>query len=426
MSLKTAEQQSVRVHRELIDERVAAGCEFLHQSCACPFFGFGRFPEALVMITKPVVFTLAGCLLVLSGCSAKNRWFSRKDYSEIQDPFMESEAVADATGGAPAQDRTGRATLGSDGIASTELEGPRPIVRSGSTLGAASLTGSTGGRTSAASYPEDDADAAGTQESSGTRSYSGAGVSDYFNRRASMQTHAASAEAANASASLRSRLTNASPADAAGGVSQSPSVSSKELEGFSSFLQDKTADVSQSRQPFETKVAESEESLNDFASWARETQETWSDPPATANGIPAETRKSVQSASHQTTRSVDAAFDQFSGVEGGAEQETAEPLVRRTTTLKAARERQQAIPEFDFGEDQPTSDSQSASSASEESNPFANPFDEESTSAPDSVPHGTGTKAKKSASNSNRKSSNSIDDEFMMDSGWKPSHISRP
>jgi hypothetical protein len=379
------------------------------------------------MITKPVVFTLAGCLLVLSGCSTRNRWFSRKDYSEIQDPFMESEAVADASGGAPAQDRTGRAKLGSEGTANTELEGPRPIVRSASTLGAASLTGSTGGRTSTASYPDGAADSAGTPESSGTRSYSGAGVSDYFNRRANTQIQAASEEAANASAALRSRLSNAAPAGAAGGMSQSPSVSSNELENFSSFLQDKSADVSQSRQQIKANATESEESLSDFASWARETQETWSDKgTTTAHSIPAETSKSVQSASHQTTQNLDSVFDEFSGVEGGEEQETAEPLVRRATTLKAARERQQAIPEFDFGGDQAASDSQSASGVTDESNPFANPFDEDFSSAQDSSTHSTGTKAKKSAAESTRKSSNSIDDDFMMDSGWKPSHISRP
>jgi len=379
------------------------------------------------MITKPVVFTLAGCLLVLSGCSAKNRWFSRKDYSEIQDPFMESEAVADAAGGTPAQDRTGRARLGSEGVANTELEGPRPIVRSASTLGAASLTGSTGGRTSTASYPDETADAAGTQESSGTRSYSGAGVSDYFNRRASMQTQAASAEAANATAALRSRLSNTAPAGAAGGMPQSPSLSSPQLEGFSSFLQEKTADVNQSRQQLESDAAESEESLNDFASWARETQETWSDTAtATSKSIPDETKKSVRSASHQTTGNLDAAFNEFSGVEGNAEQETAEPLVRRATTLKAARERQQAVPEFDFGGDQAASITQDSSGASGESNPFANPFDEDFSAAQETSSRSAGTKPKASTSNSKRNSSNSIDDDFMMDSGWKPSHISRP
>jgi hypothetical protein len=46
------------------------------------------------MIKKPILLTLACGLLFSTGCAAKNRWFSRKDYSEIQDPFMETEAVA--------------------------------------------------------------------------------------------------------------------------------------------------------------------------------------------------------------------------------------------------------------------------------------------------------------------------------------------
>ena len=67
------------------------------------------------MMKKPILLTLACGLLFSTGCAAKNRWFSRKDYSEIQDPFMETEAVAskdESPASEGSRDSAGRAKLG--------------------------------------------------------------------------------------------------------------------------------------------------------------------------------------------------------------------------------------------------------------------------------------------------------------------------
>ena len=141
------------------------------------------------MFTKPILATLVLSLLFCSGC-AKNRWLSRRDYSEMQDPFMESEAVADAESQRRSKgDTTGRARLSSsladanpesDEREAAPLLGPKPIQQAS----AANDSEIRSGRIANAAYPRDSETQPGAAgEAPSTRSYEGPALSDFLQRK---------------------------------------------------------------------------------------------------------------------------------------------------------------------------------------------------------------------------------------------------
>ena len=113
------------------------------------------------MMKKPILLTLACGLLFSTGCAAKNRWFSRKDYSEIQDPFMETEAVAsndESPASEGSRDSAGRAKMGgtassTGSVAKSELSPgspPKSVLQTGASEDGVARVG----RIANASYPE--------------------------------------------------------------------------------------------------------------------------------------------------------------------------------------------------------------------------------------------------------------------------------
>ncbi len=439
------------------------------------------------MNTKFVLITLAGSLLVSTGCT-KSRWFTRKDYSESQDPFMETEGVASSSGA----DKAGRATLddstssADNSVADTRpLAGPKPIQRVGSVTDPAN----PGAPISRAVYPE--AGEATTSSSSpaagATRSYEGTELSGYLQkRRSEMETRTADATAqasqavntqAAAAKSTASTLTDPARRSPAAQAAALPKLS-EEAEGFSNFLSQgaRTADsaASTARQAAAT-VEETEDAAADFADFAAQKQAEWS---TEVSNAPATAKKTATSAVSSARNSAQAVVDDFveqvntpaaSGSEFepdqfanddaamGDEAESAQPLIRKAAAASTETEFE-ANPFEEFEAPAPkaaapkaapkATTSKAASSkapapkaapAEFEENPFENPFAEAPAKAAAPKPSAgksatgaagakTGSARTPAASKAPAKKSTepTVDDGFGFDSGWKPSNLETP
>lgn len=381
--------------------------QFLHASF-CP--RNDRCRSRVVMMHRITLFTLSVSLLLSSGCAAKNRWFSRRDYSEMQDPFMESDALADSTGatGTRGGDRTGRARLG------------------GQTADADSLTdsapqGAPRTATSAASYSDSDS----SSPADGRRSYVGSQLSQLLNRRPATTTSepapgspsaagtAADPLAASALNPLRSKMAAAD---------SSAQALTQDAEQFGSFLQDKKSAALESKRQATQAVESGEESLEDFAAWAAEQQESWkTSAEQTASAIPAAAKGRVKAVSHEARETAEEAFNDFAAPDAAEDQAT--PLVPKPARRGAKPAVHTQEPEFDV--------SPSGVNEDVEENPFENPFD--SADFSDTPPRGSGTSrssgtrsSEKQTSSRSSKSRSTVDDSFQMSSGWKPSDLSNP
>lgn len=384
--------------------------------------GENRTAEDVVMISKPILITLATSLLFSTGCAAKNKWFSRRDYSEMQDPFMEGEALAsDAAPAARAKgDDTGRAKLGSSladsGRATSPSganspPGPKPIQRAG----AIEEPGARSGRVATASYPQDpDAD---TSERPVVKSHQGPALSDFLNQKKSEASAAVQAteDTANqrAAAATKSVMAerNAKTAPAGSGSTAFPSLS-REAENFSSFLQQSTDKVNTASQDATGAVRKTEDSVHEFADWAEQKKGEWTQDGAEATEFvkssPAATKQTIKAAGKQAQTMANEALLDFSTPDSEPQpefdtDESAQPLMKRFA-------------------DSPAPSSQKAPLEVED-NPFENPFDTAEASPFAEKPRAAATSKSASKSDSSRKS---LDDSFQMDSGWKPAHMTRP
>lgn len=372
------------------------------------------------MIKKPILLTLACGLLFSTGCAAKNRWFSRKDYSEIQDPFMETEAVASKDKSASpegSRDSAGRAQLGgasgsTSSVTRSELSPgspPKSVLQTGASEDGVARVG----RVANASYPEKAAAAGSTAQPGGTttnpgvRSYQGPALSDFLSRKqtesVTAATDKANAVTRTATEAVKNPASAISPAARAAAI---PDLS-EEAAGFDNFLQKGTDTVNSKAKQAASKVQETEQSAEDFSSWASQEKQKWteggSNAAAAVSTAPAAAKKQVKSAAGQIRKAADDVVTEFETPEFD-EAATARPLLKRyspTQTPSVAEE-----PEFEF-EQAPSKRSSGAS------NPFANPFDDEEV---DATPP-TNTKR------TTPQSSKSLDSTFQMDSGWKPSHL---
>lgn len=401
------------------------------------------------MNPKTIIISLTASLLLSTGCAAKNRWFSRKDYSEVQDPFMEGSEVAAAdpeTG-----DTAGRAKLGGGSLSAPG--GPKPITRNASATAANSATSGGNSRATAA-YPDEGTGTAGTASPgaspSGARSLSGPALSDFLNsggksipaeQPAAGAGRVASNLADPKSAAQRPSSGALSPAARAAAM---PTLEQEEAT-FSGFMQKQTAAMNATAQKATNKVQETEQSTADFAEWASQQKAQWTqsgtEAVETVKAAPTAAKNKVRAVSHEARTAVDEAavdfmttpeFDSSETFEG--EEDAAEPLIAKPSAKTAAktatksgtsnRPKAQPIPteesDADFEFDTPKTTRTSAEEVSEDPNPFENPFDfEEQTVEKPVVPKAKSSAAKKS-------SRPTIDESFEMDSGWKPSDMSRP
>lgn len=370
------------------------------------------------MIRKPVLFVVAWSLLFCSGCAAKNRWFSRKDYDEMQDPFMDADALAaddESNGRRSADSKEGRATLGEQESSAETGRSPKPgksILQTGASSDGVAGTGSFSNATrsdkAAASSP--------TADNHVIKSYQGPALSDFLGKKAAV------AEAGAAVEQLPSTISSAAAATARpSGIAptatspraMSPAARaaalpdlSHEVAGFSEFLQDGSATASaKASQATAAAIDTVERPVEDFSSWANQEQQRWN----SAAGNAGAAVSSAKAASVSTVNSMKAASRTAAaavveeadfGSPDFEEMDTAEPLMKRATSAANAFE----------------ADVNSAKNAAADlaENPFDAEFD---TPQPKQA-------VRKPASPKTVKKS--LDSSFQMDSGWKPANLETP
>jgi hypothetical protein len=381
------------------------------------------------MIKKPILLSLACGLFFSTGCAAKNRWFSRKDYSEIQDPFMETEAVAskdESSSPEGSGDSAGRAKLGgttssSPSVARSELSPgspPKSVLQTGASEDGVARVG----RVANASYPEktaagaSSAQGAATAANPGVRSYQGPALSDFLSRKQAESVTAA-ADKANAVTRTTAEVAR-NPAKAISPAARAAAIPdlSEEAAGFDNFLQKGTDTVNSKAKQVASKVEETEQSTEDFSSWASQEKQKWtqetSNAAAAVSAAPSAAKKQVKASAGQIRKAADDAVMDFATPDSETpefdETATARPLLKRYAPAPTATEEET---EFEF-EQAPSK------RKTTESNPFENPFDDEEVNPAPSTKNSTSQKAKSATARQN-----SLDSSFQMDSGWKPSHL---
>ncbi len=322
---------------------------------------------------------------------------------------MESEAVAStdkATTEKSSGDTAGRATLDSSGGSS--------LTRSVSRADAVTTNPSATARVANASYPESPATASGQNPAgaSNVRSYKGPALSDFLSRRQT-ENVAAVAETANAIAGPAVPRAD----NSVGPRSAVASEIDNEVNGFNSFLQQKTNAVNTTLSTRATQVTntvkQSEQSVDEFTGWAADEKkrlvQNGSDAAAAVSAAPAAARDQVKASAKQARKVVDDAVMDFNDVQF-EETTTAQPLMKKYA--------------------EPTFDSEAAfkdvrkPTVAVEENPFDNPFD-----SPGTAPVSTAVPKPKTSSRTPPSAVNSrktLDESFQMDSGWKPSNMTPP
>ena len=387
------------------------------------------------MASKFIILSVTASLLFGAGCSKNRGWLSRNDYSEMQDPFMEPDSAV-AKSGDPASKASGRASLhDSDpslaegrarvpgpGMASTGEAGPKPIRQTGAST---DMT-ENGRRVSAATYPEDFADGTlgaretKTRETAGVTSYSGPALSDFLQKK-----NAAAREAATAAEDLPARTVSSAGATAKGSLNPAatraalPAIS-PEAESFSNFLTDKSDSVVNTAHTANQQVQEAAVDANDFVSWAEQqkaanlssanaARSAVSNAPAQAKETAASAFQQARLASREIADSILAPdFDDAGG-------DAAVPLINRPVSPSVAPALSKAKA--------PT-----AGDLTTDENPFADSFEEFHSSGSTASESSSQKPAATSASASARSNSTpgSLDEDFRMDTGWKPAHMTRP
>ena len=389
------------------------------------------------MASKFIIFSVTASLLVGAGCSKNRGWLSRNDYSEMHDPFMEPDSAVAKSGdrrskpaGRASLDDSdpslaeGRARLPESGMNSAEKAGPKPIRQ----VGASNAETENGRRVSAATYPEDVAGDApsgnGTnvQKKAGVTSYSGPALSDFLQKR-----NAAARETATQVATEVDQLPTrtVSSANAAAQNSLNPAVTraalptiSPEAENFSNFLTDTSDSVANTTQAANQQVQETTADANDFVSWAEQqkaanlnsanaARSAVSNAPAQAKEKAVSAFEQARQASREIADSMPAPeFDEAGG-------DAAVPLINRRGTASAppAMSRAKA----------PT-----ANDVTVDENPFADSFEEFHSSGSTAGASTSQKPAAKSAAGRSNSTPGSLDANFRMDTGWKPSHMTRP
>ena len=383
------------------------------------------------MFTKPIFAALVLSLLFCSGC-AKNRWLSRRDYSEMQDPFMDSEAVADTKSPRRSKgDSAGRARLDnsltdtipeSDAGDAAPLLGPKPIQQAS----AANDPEIRSGRIANAAYPrEPETQPGAAGETSSTRSYEGPALSDFLQRKKAGTNET---PASTADITPRGQATFAPPGSisaSTGTPASSLPKLSAEVDGFTNFLTEKgtaaTAAATSVTQQGSNGVRVAERDAGDFASWAQQQKATWSDTGESVTDAistaPGRMKDDARAAAQQMRRTAENAVPDFNTPDTSlSADESAQPLMKTFDPQATAAD---FNPEFAAKKNE-------APISKKEVNPFDDPF------APSFDTEAESTVPPKAAAStpvppdSGRKPDRQIDDSFRMDSGWKPSHLTRP
>ena len=375
------------------------------------------------MASKLIVLTVTATLFFGAGCSKNRGWLSRNDYSEMQDPFMEPDsAVAKSSG--KTSTASGRAALDDSEPAMAEgrarVSGPKPIRQTAATTS----MNDSGRRVSPASYPDEAASdamaatGADAAKASGVRSYSGPALSDFLQKK-----KASAREAATSVEGLPARTV--SSAAAAARESMNPAATkaalpnmNPEAENFHNFLSDTKADVASTLQKVKQQGTDTQNEARDFLSAAEQMKNEWSTSANSARGsitkaptAAKEKAETVFDQARQATREMADSMLTPEFDDGG--NDVAEPLIqrRKSATGGSTLSKAKAPAENHFSADE---------------NPFADSFQEFHSSGSGVSSASTSQKPTKKPAVKSRSSKSSIDDDFQMDTGWKPANMTRP
>ena len=375
------------------------------------------------MASKLMVLSVTATLLFGAGCSKNRGWLSRNDLPEMQDPFMEPDsAVAKSSG--RKSDASGRAALDDSEPAMAEgrarVSGPKPIRQTAATTS----PDENGRRVAPASYPDEVVDDALTAAdtaaagAAGVKSYSGPALSDFLQKK-----KASAREAATSVQELPSRTVSSATAAARNPMNPAATKAAlpdmnPEAESFNKFLSDTKADVAGTSQKVKQQGTNARNDADDFLSAAEQMKNEWS---TSANSARAaiteaptaakEKTETVFEQARQATREMAASALTPEFDDGGGD--VAEPLISRpkTATGGSTLSRAKAPAENNFSADE---------------NPFADSFEEFNSSGSGVSGASTSQKPTTKPAAKSRSSSSSLDDDFQMDTGWKPANMTRP
>lgn len=373
------------------------------------------------MASKFIILSVTAAVFFGAGCSKNRGWLSRNDYAEMQDPFMEPDsAVAKSSVGK--SKASGRASLDNldpslaegqghtsePSKISTGTTGPKPIRQAVASHGVTE----NGRRVAAATYPEDvveDApreNGANIQRTAGVTSYSGPALSDFLQKRTAA-SRAAANQVATKVDELPTRTVSSANVAAQNLVNPAairaalPKIS-LEAESFSNFLTDTSESVPQTGQAANPQVQDTASEARDFVSWAEQKKESNLRAASVARSRQ-ELRQGIRVAPNNTVLApeIEDPGDDF-----------AMPLIdkRGGPPVAAALSKAKAP---------------AANDLTTAENPFADSFEEfhssGSTTSKSTPPKPAAPATARSTSNPN-----SLDDNFRMDTGWKPAHMTRP
>ena len=375
------------------------------------------------MASKLILLSVTATLLFGVGCSKNRGWLSRNDYSEMQDPFMEPDsAVAKSSG--KKSSASGRAAMDDSEPAIAEgratMSGPKPIRQTA----AASAMTDRGRRVSPASYPDEVANDAmpetdaKTAKANGVKSYSGPALSDFLQKK-----KAAVHDAATSVEELPARTV--SSAAAAARETMNPAATkaalptmNPEAESFHNFLSGTKADVANTSQKVKQQGVDTQNEAQDFLSTAEQMKSEWS---TSANSA----RASISEAPTAAKERAETVFDQARHAsremadsmlapefdDGGGD--AAEPLIQRPKTAAGGStlSKAKAPAENNFSADE---------------NPFADSFEEFNSSGSGISRAGKSQEPMTKPATKSRSSKSSLDNDFQMDTGWKPANMTRP
>lgn len=327
----------------------------------------------------------------------------------------------------------GRATLnnsdpslteGRDRVAAAGMAGPKPIRRAG----ASNDMAENGRRVSSATYPEEIAEdtlsgnSSNIQKTAGIKSYSGPALSDFLQKRKAAARDAATQVATEVD-QLPARTVSA--ANAAGQNSLNPAATraalpaiSPEVENFSNFLTGTSDSVADTTQAANLQVQDAATDLDGFVSWAEQEKaanlSAANAARSTVSNVPTQAKENAVSAFQQARQASREIADSMLSPEfDDAGGEAAVPLINRPGIASVAPALTQAKA--------PT-----ATDVTTDENPFADAFEEFHSSGLTASGTTSQTHTVKTATARSNSTSGSLDDNFRMDTGWKPAHITRP
>ena len=389
------------------------------------------------MTSKLIILSVTALMLFGAGCSKNRGWLSRNDYSEMHDPFMEpGNAVANAS------DRTskaaGRASLDASDSPRAEgqapmpepsggfagMAGPKPIRRAG----ASNDMSENGRRVSPATYPGDIAEdalrenGADNQKTAGVRSYSGPALSDFLQKRKAAARAAATPVATEVDQLPTRTVSSANPASQnslnPAATRAALSTINPEAESFSNFLTDKSEEVADTTQMANRQVQETITDTNEFVSWAEQENaanlKAANAAKSAVSSAPTRAKDKTVSALQQARQASREIADSMLSPEfDDADGEGAVALIKPRGTASAAPALSPAKA--------PT-----ANDVTTDETPFADSFEEFHTNGWTANASTSQKPAAKPATARTNSPRDSLDDNFRMDTGWKPAHITRP